>query len=183
MAFCRIQDWLFRRDGTTAIEFSLLALPFMLTIVAIIELSLFFVSDSLLQGAVADAARTIRTGQLQSDADPLTAFKNKLCAHAAIFLDCDSIQYQVRKLDTFDDDLTPEVDEDGNMVPPDTFEVDQIQAGCVAMVRVTYRYQFVTPFFAQIFGNYSGNRRLQMATLVFQAEPYDFDVSDPTCSI
>ncbi len=175
--------WVKKDDGTTAIEFSLLALPFMLSSIALIELALFFVSGSLLEGAVADASRTIRTGQLQANADPLTVFLDELCDHAGVFLDCDNFQYQVQKLDDFDDDLTPQIDADGNITPPDLFELDQITAGCMAMVRITYRFQFITPFFGDMWSNYSGNRRLQMATVVFQAEPYDFDVTDPTCSV
>ena len=172
-------------DATTAIEFSLLAWPFVMTVLAIIELGVFFATGLLLEGAVTTAARDVKTGQLQQmdSGDALTQFQQTLCQQADILINCENLQFQVAKLDSFNDDLQPEVDEEGNIDPPDQFEIDQITAGCVALVRVVNRYRFLTPLFADVFGNLDGNVRLQISTIVFQTEPYDFESDDPTCSV
>src|SRR5690606_2566182 len=51
--------------GVTAVEFGLLALPFFTIIAAILQTSLVFLADQVLESAVHDAARAIRTGQAQ----------------------------------------------------------------------------------------------------------------------
>lgn len=175
-----------REDGTTAIEFSLLVMPFLLTIFCIIELAVYFAYNMILQGAVQDASRLIRTGQLQqmSEADDaLAAFLDAVC-DGAFLMDCDAFEYQVEQLDDFDDaDIAPSIDDDGVMDPPSQFNIGDVTAGCVALVRVTYPYQFITPFFADVWSDYPNNVKLLVSTVVFQVEPYDFEVDDPNCSV
>ncbi len=171
-----------REDGSTAIEFALLAVPFMVTAVGLIELALFFTSASLMEWAVQDAGRLIRTGQLQQTAgDPLEEFLDAVCDRAGYTMDCDNIQYQVQKLDEFSDN-DPAMDEDGNMVPPAQFDVAQITAGCIGLVRVSYPFPFMTPLFGEAWGNY-GTSRLIMSTIVFRTEPYTLGAVAANCKI
>ncbi|MCB9990815.1 MAG: pilus assembly protein [Rhodospirillales bacterium] len=176
--------WYKNRNGATAIEFSLLAVPFMFTCIALIELSLYFATGSLLESAVQDAARLIKTGQLQQSAgDPEQEFLDAICDRTGMLVDCSQVQYQVAKLDDFNDSADPGLDEDGNMTPPDLFELNQIMAGCVALVRIVYPYQFLTPLYGRLWSNYPNSTRLLMSTVAFQTEPFNFNVVDPTCSL
>ena len=54
----------FRRDhsGATAVEFGLLALPFIAVMFAVLETALAFFAGATLETATANAARLIRTG-------------------------------------------------------------------------------------------------------------------------
>lgn len=181
MGLC--QQYIAERKGTTAVEFGLLAVPFMLTCIGIIELALFFATTSMLESTVQDTARLIKTGQLQqTNGDPLAMFLDELCDKAGFLMDCNLFQYQVQKLDSFNDNVTPTVDTDGNITPASQFQVNQITAGCIALVRVIYPYTFITPFFASIWGEY-GNARLVISTTVFQVEPYNLDLADASCSV
>ena len=58
----------FRRDqdGAAAVEFGLVAVPFFALLFAILETALVFWTTQVLETAVADAARTIYTGQFQA---------------------------------------------------------------------------------------------------------------------
>jgi hypothetical protein len=143
-------------------------------------------AGAILEGATSDAARTIKTGQLQQSelaTPPIELFKEKLCEHGGAFLKCDDIQFHVKKLTAYDDDLSIQIDEEGAIMPAQLFEIDQIGPGCVALVRVVYSYKFKTPFFASAFSNYPDNRRLHMSTSVFRTEPYAFKASDPDCVV
>lgn len=167
-------EWCRNEKGAAAIEFSLVAVPFTLMVIGIIEVCLLFTAGSLLEGAVYDASRKIRTGQVENSADPEQTFADALCDHAGVLLDCSDFQYDVRVLGTFADAVAvpaPQVDENGNMV-------DQgFDAGGVSdiiMVRVSYRYPLMTPLIGDIFGQYGGNKRLLVSTTVFQTEPYKF---------
>ena len=110
------QGWLRREEGSTAVEFALLSIPFVTFIIGIIEVALLMANASILEGASNDAARMIRTGQAQQSGDAEEAFRDALCDHARI-MDCDTFQYDVTVLDSFDeaggDD--PSFDEEGNM--------------------------------------------------------------------
>ena len=167
--------WLKGDEGVTAIEFSLLVTPFVFIAIGIIELSMLFVSDSLLLGAVEDAARKIRTGEVQQSTSetPLQAFQNALCQTSGILLDCSQIQYQVEEINDFSSaEMTPEVDEDGNLVAQ---PFTPGQSDEVTLIRIMYMYPLMTPLIGSFFSNYPGNKRLLMATIVLQNEPYVFN--------
>lgn len=182
MIFKRFKKYDDDTSGAAAIEFSLLALPFVFTCVCIIELGLYFGSAFLMEAAVIDASRLIKTGQVQEadSGDQEEMFADALCEIAGIIMDCDAMQYEVRKLDSFTDDMDAAYNEDGDLDEPE-FQAGNITAGCVGLIRVAYRYEFITPLFGRFFGN-QGNTRLLLATTVFRTEPYDY-VEAANCSI
>ena len=65
--------------GATAVEFALVALPFLMLVFAIIELGLVFLVSITLESAVADVGRTIRTGQVQTGGGSAASFKTAVC--------------------------------------------------------------------------------------------------------
>jgi Flp pilus assembly protein TadG len=71
----------FARDdrGITMVEFALVGPLFIFLLLAIIELGLTMLTQFVLDGATRSAARLIRTGQLQGQASPITAFQNTDC--------------------------------------------------------------------------------------------------------
>jgi Flp pilus assembly protein TadG len=170
-----IRNWLKNREGVTAIEFSLMAAPFLLIIIGIIELSLLYVANSLLLGGVDDVARQIRTGQLQTATDPRQAFHDAFCKTSGVLIDCDKIQYEVQTIASFASaDLSPpgtnDFDEHGNFKDPPPFEPGA--SGSLVMIRVLYFYPLVTPLIGQFFADYPGNNKLMIATIVVENEPY-----------
>lgn len=165
-------NWRKDEDGAAALEFAFLSIPFFTFLIGIIEVALMIANASVLEGATYDAARLVRTGQVQQGADPETMFRSALCDHAVI-LDCDDIQFTVTTLNTFGDaeDAVPTFDEDGNMEEED---FDAGGSGDIVMIRVSYLYEMMTPMLGQLFTNYPGRKRLMMSTVVLQTEPYEF---------
>lgn len=171
-------------SASTALEFGLLTFPFILLIIALIELSLFFATTTVLEGALTDVTRSIRIGAIQEEAsiDAMRErFVDEVCAHAGYLAACDDIQYEVRKLNEFGSNIDTNISNEGALVDP-PFEIDQVTAGCVVMVRLAYGYEFMTPFFGKVWSNYPDNKRLILATTVVKTEPYDFYASD-NCEI
>lgn len=164
-------SWLKNREGVTAIEFALMAAPFLLILIGIIELSMVYVTNSLLLGGVEDVARQIRTGQLQAAEDPQEAFNEAFCNMSGVLIDCNAIQYQVQTISTFSSaDLSmPEFDDEGKLVDN---PFDPGASGSLVMIRVFYFYELMTPLIGQFFSDYPGNRKLMIATVVIQNEPY-----------
>lgn len=164
--------WRKEQDGAAALEFAFLGIPFFFFVIGIIEVALMMANASIMEGAVYDAARMVRTGQVQQNGDPEAAFRAAICDHA-IIMDCDGFEYYVTTLDSFSDaeENLPEFDEEGSMENQD-FEAGG--SGDIVMIRVSYLYQFMTPWIGEIFTDYPNNTRLMMSTVVLQTEPYEF---------
>ncbi len=161
-------------DGSTAIEFALVSIPFIMLLIAVIEISLMFTASSTLQAATQEAARLIRTGQVQqSGTDPEEMFREALCEFSTVFVPCNQIQYEVISMDGgFSDyaDYQPEYDDDGNL------ESQGFTPGGVndvVLVRAVYRYPLITPMVGPLFADGPNNTRLMVATVVMENEPYD----------
>jgi Flp pilus assembly protein TadG len=98
-------------DGTAAIEFGILALPFFLLIFATIEAFIAFAGEQLLENAVDTMGRKIRTGQITyNQGKPTdmnaTQFRTAFCSEIAVMMKCDNkdgslLNLDVRKFDTF----------------------------------------------------------------------------------
>ena len=184
MLIKKFRFWQRDKDGTTAIETALLAVPFTFTVLAMVEIALYFATGTVIEGALDDVSRAVRVGQIQNEAsisDMEDVFEDTICEHAGILANCANFDYDVRKLTSFSDGIQAEVNDDGNLVNT-SFEMDQLTAGCVAMIRVGYLYPFMTPFFGQLFSNYPGNTRLLMSTTVIKTEPFDFEAAE-NCDI
>lgn len=170
-----LRKWQQEDDGATAIEFAMIVGPFIFLIIGIVELSLFFASTSILHGATEDAARLIRTGQVQQTAgDPQQLFEDALCDHASVFISCDNIDYEVITLDGFSDfeNHPVQYDEENN------FESAGFSAGGVndvVLIRAIHTYNFATPFIGHLLGKDGSTERNILSTIVLQTEPYDFD--------
>lgn len=81
-----------RRDrrGSTAIEFAIVSVPFLIFAFGIMTVGLQFFTINSLEHAVEAAAREIRTGQAQSAGMKMKDFKESICDHAVGYISCDS---------------------------------------------------------------------------------------------
>jgi Flp pilus assembly protein TadG len=76
------------RKGSAAIEFAILALPFMVLIFAILEIAIMFFVDSGLDAALHKAVRQVRVGTAKSGAWNLATFKTNVCAELSYSFSC-----------------------------------------------------------------------------------------------
>lgn len=176
MIFSTLCSYGQRRDGATAVEFALIAVPLVMLMFGLIELSMVFTKQGVLEYATSQAARQIRTGQAQESGSPEDNFREALCDHASFLLACDDIAYEVKSMASFadaNDEPPPEFDEDGKL-RSSGFESGA--SSSVVMIRTIYRHPIVTPIMQPLLSNGgSGTSRLMMSTVVLQSEPYEFD--------
>jgi Flp pilus assembly protein TadG len=160
------------KKGTTAIEFSIVVLPFIALLFAIIETAIVFFASQTLEAAVADSARLILTGQAQTGGLNQTTFKNAVCARVYGMFDCANKMYiDVRKFSTFANvTMTSPVDANGNVI--NNFTYDPGGPGDIVVVRLMYPF----PIYLQLMGlklaDMAGNKRMLIATAAFRNEPY-----------
>ncbi len=168
----------FRRDdgAATAIEFGLLAIPFFVIVGAILQTSVVFLATQVLESAVHDATRQIRTGQAQQAGGALASFRTNICDRLyGLFPDCAGLHLRVVEVTNFQSaTVTPPIDltciEDCDWVVPEAWAPGGGKS--VVLVQVHYRY----PIYLKIgpFGMSNlpdGNRLIGTAT-VFQNEPF-----------
>src|SRR5262245_26516590 len=77
-----------QQSGVAAVEFGMVALPFLALIFAILEQSIIFFAGQALETAVSDSGRLIMTGQAQQQGFDQNAFKNAVCAKVYGLFNC-----------------------------------------------------------------------------------------------
>lgn len=161
----------FLRDhrGATAVELALVLPVFLYLLIGIVEMSLMFYARTMVDGAVLEAGRQIRTGQAQLSGDTLTTFTTQLCNSLYGAYDCGNISIDVRTFSSFSSVSIPiELDDDG--VPITQFSAGG--SGEITAVRAIYNWTFFTPMIGILFGTTDTTIQLTMTT-VFQNEPYE----------
>jgi Flp pilus assembly protein TadG len=137
-------------NGVTAIEFAMVAPMFLLLIVTIVDLGVMLTTQFLLDGAARDAARLIRTGQVQTSGSPLPTFQNLLCSDLSPLISSatcqSSVIFEVQVFTNFA----------GVSFTPCTQNTNASQSGYCSFspgtgtqivgVQVTYNYPFMIPW-------------------------------------
>lgn len=159
-------------DGAAALEFALIAAPFFMLLFGILEVALIFFGSALLDRAVEDAARDIRTGEMSSLSASETDFSNQICANIDLIMDCDRLELDVRPMDSFSSvDFNIAMDDDGELDTGD-FGFDTGGSEDVIFVRAYYEWQLFGPGLVNGMSNMDENRRLIVSTTAFKNEPF-----------
>src|SRR4029079_5645771 len=105
------------QDGAAAVEFALVAAPFLALLFAIIETALVFFAGQTLEYAVTQSGRLVMTGQADAAAYDQTAFKDAVCARIVAMFDCQNkLSVSVRNYSTFGGaSTTPPYDANGQL--------------------------------------------------------------------
>ncbi len=168
----------FARDegAATAIEFALLAFPFFLIIGGILQTSVIFLASQVLESAVQDAARQVRTGQMQNSGATIETFRDQVCDRLfGIFPNCTGLHLRVVEVTDFQSagvvvPVDPTCRENCQWTVPETWLPGTGRS--VVLVQAHYRYPVVLQFGPLGMANLlDGNRLLGMAA-VFQNEPF-----------
>lgn len=155
-------------DGATALEFALVAMPFLLLVFTIIELGLVLLISLTLENAVIEVGRTIRTGEVQKGGGTASSFKTAVCNKMGWGgAGCMSaLSIDVR---TFNDyaSSTPV-----NDTIPTTMTWNTGAPGSIVLVRAYYTWPLVAPLLNTGLQTASGKQVIYAAT-AFTNEPYD----------
>lgn len=159
-------------DGAAALEFGMVAAPFLALMFAIMETALVFFASQTLETAVADSARLIMTGQAQSQSFDAAAFKTQVCNKISGLFNCATGLYvDVKTYSSFGSvDNSAPIDANGNL-KTSSFGYTPGGPGDIVVVRLMYQWPVYTSFGLNL-GNMAGNKRLLMATAAFRNEPY-----------
>lgn len=159
------------RDGSAAVEFGLVVLPFCIMIFAVLEVALIFTLDSVLENAAISAGRLVRTGQASAQGMTATEFKAQLCSRMSIFSgDCPArASIDVRVIPQFD--TTPPDPLAGEGFDPSSLTYANGDPGDLILVRVWYQHPLLTTFLSQGLSQIGDRTAVLTATTAFRNEP------------
>jgi Flp pilus assembly protein TadG len=159
-------------DGAAAVEFAMVAAPFLALMFAIMETALVFFASQTLETAVADSARLIMTGQAQTQSFTAAQFKSAVCAKIGGLFDCQGgLQIDVKTYSSFGSvDNSKPLDANGNLKT--NFGYQPGGPGEIVVVRLMYQWPVYASLLGFNLGDMAGNKRLVMATAAFRNEPY-----------
>jgi Flp pilus assembly protein TadG len=162
-----------RDDGAAAVEFALVAAPFIALIAAIFQVGLIIYATQSLQTATAAASRLILTGQAQNQNMTASQFVQAVCDNATFFT-CGGLMVDVRTYSSFSgsDTSTPTLTYDAKGDVTNQWQYNPGGPGDVVVARVMYQWPvFMGPLGLNL-ANLSNGHRLLMATSAFKNEPY-----------
>jgi Flp pilus assembly protein TadG len=162
------------RGGSTAVEFAMLAVPFLGLLFGIVELGMIYLVSTTLDNATTDAARQIRTGQLQlAGGATATSFSTVVCNEMSwLGSNCSAnLSVDVRTFTTFASTSIPEPITNGQFTSS-SLQFQMGGPGDIVLVRTYYPWQLVVPFLDGSVANLSNGKMLIQSATTFRNEPY-----------
>lgn len=173
----------FGRDkrGTAAIEFAIVAPIFLMLMFSIFEVGWYFFTNSVIDAAVADAARLVRTGQIQkgygTDDERFDAMFAEVCGVLKSFGDCDErLTVEVSSYSTFSALAADNRSATCADSPPDQIDAMPFSPGRehdIIRVRICYIYTTLNPAIGMNLSESGSNERHLISTMIFRNEPYE----------
>lgn len=181
-AYIRSKGYSRNNDGTAAIEFGLLAIPFFALIFGILELAIVLFLSSTMTHAVSEAGRQIRVGNFQAcGGNAADAFKGLICDNMSGIGDCQGrLRVDVETGNNFASitlPAPPEHDQDIATIPNGS--VDNTSGGDPVVARAIYYYKLALPAeLTRLETTQGSGVRMLYASTAFRNEPFS---SPGTC--
>ena len=168
------------RKGATAVEFALVAAPFLALLVAILQSALVFFASRVLDEVTEEASRYIMTGQAQQGSVTQSGFKTYVCtgsntsALVSALFTCSNIMINVQNYADFASAGTssPTLTFNPDGTVSNTWSYNTGNPGDIIVVQVMYQWPVVLGPLSMNLSNLSNGNRLLVSTAVFKSEPY-----------
>lgn len=164
------------RDGSVAIEFGALAIPFAALVFAILESCISFAGQQLLANTTDDIARKLRTGQLRAADVNEGGLRTLICDQMKIIVssDCPGLVFDLRKVDSFDEasKLGISLNAAKDDIDASGFGVTPGPAMSKNVLRVYYKWPVMTDLIRKSVSNLKDNKTLLFSMSTWQNEPF-----------
>ena len=161
------------QGGSPAVEFSLVAAPFVGLMVAILQVGLVYFAQEALESAVEQTARLVLTGKAQSASMTQSQFATALCNNSPGLFTCANFMIDLQPAASFAaanvTQPTLTFDAGGNVT--NTWQYSAGGPGDIMVMRVMYQFPVILGPLAFNLSNEPNNKLLIMATSVFRNEP------------
>ena len=161
-------------SGATAIEFALLALPFLGLIYGVVQTALVFFVGQVLETTAEAAGRIILTGQAQTQGMTQSQFASAVCSQVPGLLKCNNLMIDVETASSFSGANTsaPTLTFGPQGQVTNVWQYQPGNPGDIVVLRVMYQWPLVRGPMSFNIANLSNGNRLLVATAVFKNEKY-----------
>jgi Flp pilus assembly protein TadG len=166
---------LFNNDsGAAAVEFSIVAAPFLALLVALFQTAMVFLAGRELDQAVAEASRYIMTGQAQTSSMSQAQFKSWVCQNIYALFDCNNLMVNVQTYTSSSAISTaaPALTYNAQGQVTNSWSYSPGGPSDFVVVQVMYQWPIVLGPLGFNLSNMGNGNRMLMSTAVFKNEPY-----------
>jgi Flp pilus assembly protein TadG len=166
--------------GAAAVEFALVATPFMMLLFGLFEIMMIFFVQTTMESAISEESRKIKTGQANAGAGiTAAAFKAGVCARMMGLVDCNNRLFVMVENQPTTGSLPSPITTPSLLASPPYQQ--NTAAGSIVVVRAFYMWPLMTPGISSAFknttqtgpnGNLGSNNRMLVATSAFRNEPF-----------
>ncbi|MBR0901808.1 TadE/TadG family type IV pilus assembly protein [Bradyrhizobium liaoningense] len=169
----RCADFALDSRGATAVEFALIAAPFLALIIALVQTFLVFFAQQMLESVVRQSGRLVMTGQVQSAQMTQAVFKQKVCDQIVILFNCTGLMVDMQVATSWTSANTgmPTLTFDSTGKITNTWQYNPGDAGDIVVLRVMYVWPVVLGPLGFNLSNLTNGNRLIMSSAAFQNEP------------
>lgn len=173
------------RRGATAVEFGLVAVPFLAMTMTVMTIGSQYMTQSFLEHGVSEAARKLRTGEAQKAGLTLADFRKMVCDAAGSLIACDDrLVVHLKSSPTFAG-LAPATScmTNGGLTPAAGVPTDSVRsragdASTAVMVSACYEWQLGASLWGSIYGlisptPVSQGKIVLTAATAFRSEPFE----------
>jgi Flp pilus assembly protein TadG len=160
--------------AASAVEFAIIAAPFVALLVAIVQTALVFFAGRLLDETAEQASRYIFTGQAQSAGMTQTQFANYLCQKSSTLFTCSNFMINVQNYNSFAaaNTSTPTLTFDSSGAVTNQWAWSPGSPGDIVIVQVMYQWPVMLGPLGFNLANLANGNRLLVSTVAFKTEPF-----------
>ncbi len=159
--------------GAAAVEFAIVAVPFIALLLAILETAMVFFAGQVLDVGVETSSRQILTGSAQASNMTQDGFAQVVCQHVKVLFNCNNLMIDVESYPSFAaaNISTPTLTYNSQGNVTNTWQYSPGNPNDIVVLRVMYQWPlFLGPLGLNL-SNLSNGDRLLVATAVFKNEP------------
>lgn len=162
------------RGGATAIEFSLLALPFALLAFAILETTVSFAAQQVITNAADDIGRQVRTGKLTLANTTKQQMRDKICSEISVLTGsaCSGLVWDLQSYGSFSAVPKTIPRNPSGDIDDTAFGYNPGEAGSIISLRIFYRWPVMIDMMKSSMANLPNNKTLLYASVTWQNEPF-----------
>jgi Flp pilus assembly protein TadG len=159
------------RKGSAAIEFAILALPFMVLIFAILEIAVMFFVDSGLDAALHKTVRQVRVGAAKTGKWDINAFKTAVCNELSYSFSC-AANLKVRAVVVTNMNSVSKIDPISNGTLNVTEDFNIGDSGDYVLIQAFLTWDPVLKLYALSGGRLSNGAYVLGSAELFKNEPF-----------
>jgi Flp pilus assembly protein TadG len=161
-------------SGATAVEFGLVAAPFLALLIALLQTAIVFFAGRVLDEVVSQSSRYIMTGQAQTANMTQAQFATYVCNNTVALFNCSNFMINVQSYSSFSSASTtaPTLTFNSQGQVTNTWTYSPGSPGSIVVVQVMYQWPILLGPLGFNLANLANGNRLLMSTAAFVNEPY-----------